>query len=152
MRGINKATVPLPPIALSSYKDLQKEFKNTFVSTFDMSGFFFVLPLSFESQHVTNFWFDGKIYKFCRCPMGARNSSVFAQMAGQMIFSEKHLKEWAAKNNVKLGSSQFPFLHPRDFLKTYIDDIYQERPRAGGPLHGYRLCFVLCTDFKCQAG
>ena len=27
LRGINKATVPLPPIALSSYKELQKEFK-----------------------------------------------------------------------------------------------------------------------------
>ena len=35
LRGVNKVTVPLPPIAQSSYKDLQKEFKNTYVSTFD---------------------------------------------------------------------------------------------------------------------
>ena len=55
--------------------------------------------------------------------MGARNSSVFAQMAGQTIFSEKHLREWATQNNIELGSSQFPFLHPREFLKTYIDDV-----------------------------
>ena len=116
-------TVPLSAIALSSYKDLQKEFKNTNVSTFDLSGFFFALPLSYESQEVTNFWFDGRIYKFCRCPMGARNSSVFAQMAGQTIFSEKHLRAWAAQNDIVLGSKEFPFLHPREFLKTYIDDI-----------------------------
>ena len=64
--------------------------------------------------------------------MGARNSSVFAQMAGQMIFSEKHLKEWAAKNNIDLGSPQFPFLHPRDFLKTYIDDICIYTKKAQG--------------------
>ena len=48
LRGVNKLTVPLPAIALSSYKDLQKEFKNTNVSTFDLSGFFFTLPLSYE--------------------------------------------------------------------------------------------------------
>ena len=132
LRGINKATVALPPIALSSYKDLQKEFKNTYVSTFDLSGFFFALPLSYESQSVTNFWFDGRIFKFTRCPMGARNSSVFAQMAGQLIFSEKHLKEWTEKNNIDLGSPQFPFTHPRDFLKTYIDDICIYTKKAQG--------------------
>ena len=123
LTGVNKLTTALPPIALSSYKDLSKDFKNTNVSTFDLSGFFFALPLSYESQEITNFWFDGKIFKFTRCPMGARNSSVFAQMAGQLIFSELHLKSWAAQNNVILGSKEFPFLNPRDFLKTYIDDI-----------------------------
>ena len=111
-------TVPLPAIALSSYKDLQKEFKNTNVSTFDLSGFFFALPLSYESQEVTNFWFDGRIYKFCRCPMGARNSSVFAQMAGQTIFSKKHLRAWTAKNDIVLGSKEFPFSAPKGVLKN----------------------------------
>ena len=55
--------------------------------------------------------------------MGAKNSSVFATMAGQLIFSEYHLKLWATKQNITLGSSEFPFKHPRDFLKSYIDDI-----------------------------
>ena len=87
LRAINKLTSQLPSIALSNYKDLEMEFKDTIVSTFDLSGFFFSLPLNFASQEATNFWFDGKIFKFTRCSMGAKNSSVFATMAGQLIFS-----------------------------------------------------------------
>ena len=55
--------------------------------------------------------------------MGAKNSSVFVTMAGQLIFSEYHLKLWATQMNIILGSPEFPFKHPRDFLKSYIDDI-----------------------------
>ena len=37
----------LPPVLLSSYKELQAEFTDTYVSTFDLSGFFFAIPLSY---------------------------------------------------------------------------------------------------------
>ena len=134
LRGINKLTTSLPAIALSSYKDLEHEFKDTIVSMFDLSGFFFSLPLSFESQEITNFWFNGRIFKFCRCPMGAKNSSVFATMAGQCIFSEQHLKIWAAQNGIQLGTLEFPFTHPRQFLKSYIDDIVAFSKKEHGEL------------------
>ena len=120
------------------------EIKDTIVSTFDLSGFFFSLPLNFASQEATNFWFDGQIFKFCRCPMGAKNSSVFATMAGQLIFSEYHLKLWATKQNITLGSSDFPFKHPRDFLKSYIDDIVCfSKQSLGKMMHVRILNFLL---------
>ena len=148
LRGINKLTTQLPAIALSSYKDLEQEFKDTIVSTFDLSGFFFSLPLSFESQEATNFWFDGRIFKFCRCPMGAKNSSVFATMAGQVIFSEHHLKICAAQNNIELGTSEFPFTHPRDFLKSYIDDIVVFSKQALGKMMHIKIIDYLLFCIK----
>ena len=66
--------------------------------------------------------------------MGARNSSVFAQMAGQTIFSERHWRAWATQNNIVSGSKEFPFLNPWEFLKTYIDDIVVYSKRQIDPL------------------
>ena len=66
--------------------------------------------------------------------MGARNSSVFATMAGQAIFSEQHLKIWAAQNDLQLGTLEFPFTHPRQFLKYYIDDVVAYSKQVLGKL------------------
>ena len=76
--------------------------------------------------------------------MGAKNSSVFATMAGQLIFSEHHLKLWAAQNDIVLGTPEFPFKHPRDFLKSYIDDIVIfTKQSLGKMMHVQILDFLL---------
>ena len=76
--------------------------------------------------------------------MGARNSSVFAQMAGQTIFSEQHLRAYAAQNNIELGSLDFPFSHPRQFLKTYIDDVVvYSKQDLGQAMHSKIVEYVL---------
>ena len=142
LRKVNRCTIPLPPPSLSSYKELEKEFADCYVSTYDLAGFFYALPLSFESQEATNFWFNGTIYKFVRTVMGARNSSTFAIQAGNMIFSDKHLQEWADTFSIQLGSEKFPYTSTKSFVKIYLDDIVSFSNKELG-----EKCHLLCIHF-----
>ena len=142
LRKVNRCTIPLPPPSLSSYKELEKEFADCYVSTYDLAGFFYALPLSFESQEATNFWFNGNIYKFVRTVMGARNSSTFAIQAGNLIFSDKHLQEWADTFSIQLGTKTFPYTNTKSFVKIYLDDIVSFSKKEFG-----EKCHLLCIHF-----
>ena len=143
LRMCNKITVKLPPIILPTYKDLQSEFSDCYISCFDLSGFFFALMLDYSSQEITNFWFAGKLYKFLRCPMGATNSSMFACQAGQMIFSDTNLKLFAESLGLQLGSQEFSFTSVREILRIYIDDIcIFTKQHLGEKMHALIIQFV----------
>jgi hypothetical protein len=129
LRGVNLCMPVDPKITLPSYKSLAGQFKDCICSSFDLCAMFYAIPLAYSSQHKTNFWYDGQVYKMMRLPMGIRNAVYVAQKATLLTYSDKNLDIFLDEKSVTKGSKEFPFYKVEDFLLAYIDDLCLFTPK-----------------------
>ena len=130
MRSLNSCLLPEPKISLPSYKDLASRFKNTIVSTLDMSSMYWSIHISKKSQPYTNFWYNGQLYSFKRLVMGLKTACYIGQQAMLLAFSDINLKEFLSLKNIKLKSAEFPFSSISEAILIYLDDVALFTPKS----------------------
>ena len=119
LRNLNKFSINKPKINLPSYETLAAKFKNHHVTTCDLTSQFWAISNEYESQHLTNFFFDHHVYSFCRLPMGWTNASFVAQRATEMTYSQETMLKFIKMKGWTLDSDEWPFKNVSEFVILY---------------------------------
>ena len=108
LRKINNCMPTDPKITLPNYKTLARQFSNCICSNFDLCSMFYAIPINYDSQHKTNFWYDGKVYKMQRLPMGIKNAVYVAQKAALLTYSDANLDIFFGRKGNKKRNNRVP--------------------------------------------
>ena len=69
--------------------ELCEKFKNKrFISTLDMKGGYWHIPIKPEHRHRTAFLYDGQLYQWKRLPFGLMNAGMFFQKQMDKLFED----------------------------------------------------------------
>ena len=150
LRSLNDHAVSRPRINLPSYEDLIPRFKDMLISVVDLASMYWSIHVSAASQHLSNFWYNHEIWKFCRLPQGWVNSCFVGARATKLAFGQDALLDFLQHKGWSLDSKDFPWNHVDQILLVYMDDLCCMTPRNVQDhivLHGRVLEFVLfaCT-------
>ena len=110
---------------------------------------FYSIPINYDSQHKTNFWWNGSVFKMCRLPMGVKNDVYIAQKAALLVYSDGNLTIFLQEKGIKKGSEQFSFYSVSQFLLIYLDNLCLFTPKRikdANRLHLFLIEYLLyCT-------
>ena len=94
---------------------MQKDKEDSFyLSMADFKSGFFQLMVPEEFRKFFTFTFDGKLYRFCRLPMGWVNSTAYFARAMKTVLGE--LKDWRSYVDDTIQRSRGFFRHLRGLL------------------------------------
>ena len=123
LRGLDSKCPSGPKMNLPTYYDLVKKFKKKKISTFDIRSMYWSIHINYESQSLTNFFFNRHVMAFQRLPMGYKNSCYIGQRASELTYSQDSLLKFLQKKGWSLNSEEFPFSDVSEFLIVFCDDI-----------------------------
>ena len=81
------------------------------------------IQTSYDTQHLTNLFYDNHVYTFTKLPMGWVNSCYIGQSATEMAYSQETMLEILKFKSFQLNSKECPFSEIRQLLIVYMDDI-----------------------------
>ena len=91
LRGVNLHCPASPKINLPSYENLVSKFKNKHVSMIDIKSMYWAICIDYESQGITNFFFNRHVYAFEVLPMGYKNACFVGQTATELTYSQQSM-------------------------------------------------------------
>ena len=151
LRGLNSKCPSGPKINLPTYGNLVKKFKNKKISTFDIRSMYWAIHINYESQDLTNFFFNRHVFAFLRLPMGYKNSCFIGQSASELTYSQDTLLKFLEKKGWSLNSDDFPFADVTEFLLVYCDDVVIFTPDdvpESDKIHQHVVEFVLWSTMQ----
>ena len=92
LRSLNDILGPTPKVRMPRTNLLKERAYGSYLSSFDMTMFFYGIKLAQESKKFTNFWYAGRSYRHSGHPMGLKSAPFYAQMVSERIFSNENLK------------------------------------------------------------
>ena len=90
---------------------------------FDIRSMYWTIRTNYESQNLTNFFFDKHVYSFLVLPMGYKNSCFIGQTATEITYSQETVLKFLKMKAWELKSAEWPFAHISDVVIVYCDDI-----------------------------
>ena len=81
------------------------------------------IRLDYNSQNITNFFFNHRVYSFEVLPMGFKNSCYVGQTASELTYSQSTMLKFLEFKNWTLNSENWPFSNINEILIVYVDDI-----------------------------
>ena len=123
LRGLNSHCPASPKINLPSYENLVSKFKNKHVSMIDIKSMYWAIRTDYESQSLTNFYFDRHVYAFQVLPMGYKNACFVGQTATEITYSQQSMIKFLQYKGWLLNSSNWPFENISEILIVYSDDV-----------------------------
>ena len=128
LRNLNKYAIGKPKINLPSHKDLVDKFKNHNITCIDLCSQYWSISTEYNCQHLSNFWYNHKVYAFTRLPMGYSNAAFIAQTASELAYGQLTMIKFLEHKNWKAGSSEWPFLKISEIVIIYLDDLAVTTP------------------------
>ena len=119
LRRSNSVLEPVPVVNLPKVSVFKERAFDSYLSSFDLTMFFYAIKLSQASKGYTNFWFDGQVFAHTALPMGLKSSPFFAQEVVENIFSTENLTRVLESENLTLNSPAFPF----SGFSAYLPDL-----------------------------
>ena len=123
LRNLNEHAVTRPKINLPSYEKLVGVFKDKHVTVADLRSMYWSIHTTYNSQHLSNFFFDNHVYTFCSLPMGWVNACFIGQSATELTYSQETMLEFLKYKGWLLNSEDWPFSKIGDLLIVYMDDL-----------------------------
>ena len=123
MRSLNDILGEVPIVKLPRTDQLKGCAYKSYLSSFDLTQFFYGIKIAQESKQYCNFYYDGAVYTHSALPMGLKSSPFWAQSVSERIFSNKNLVKYCEQKNIIMGSAQFPFTNVSQFRIIYVDDL-----------------------------
>ena len=110
---------------------------------------YWAIRLDYESQGITNFFFNRHVYSFEVLPMGFKNACFVGQTATELTYSQETMIKFLKYKGWALKSSDWPFSDINDIRIIYIDDVAVFSPdniQNSEKIHGHVLEFVFFFD------
>ena len=109
------------------------------------------IRLDYDSQSITNFFFNHHVYSFEVLPMGFKNACFVGQSASELTYSQQTMLNFLKYKNWTLNSDNWPFSDISEILIVYIDDIAIFSPNNipnSEKIHGNLLEFVFFATLQ----
>ena len=90
---------------------------------FDIRSMYWAIRTDYESQSLTNFYFDRHVYAFLVLPMGYKNSCFIGQTATEITYSQNTMMKFLQYNGWLLNSPNWPFGNISEIIIVYSDDV-----------------------------
>ena len=123
LRNLNDHAVTRPKINLPSYEKLVAVFKNKHITVADLTSMYWSIQTSYDTQHLSNFYYDNHVYTFCCLPMGWVNACFIGQSATELAYSQETMLEFLKFKGWQLNSVEWPFSKISEILIVYMDDL-----------------------------
>ena len=137
LREINSVLIDSPTVALPSLTEVQDKIRGMRVSQLDIKDMYFHIPITRQSQELTNFYFGEQIVMSTRLCQGLKCSPFWAQKALAYTLHDDVLLEFLAKKKI----TNFPFASWENFVLAYCDDLL-----VYTPLHASKQIHRLCVE------
>ena len=129
LRKINYCMPTDPKITFPNYKSLARQFAKCICSNFDLCSMFYAIPINYDSQNTTNFWYTGMVYKMQWLPMGLNNAGYVAQKAAPLTYSDAILEIYLQEKQIKKELYNL-FYSVSEFLLIYLDNLCLFTPKG----------------------
>ena len=115
MRSLNDILGEVPIVKLPKTDQLKGCAYKSYLSSFDLTQFFYGIKLAQESKQYCNFYYDGAVYTHSCLPMGLKSSPFWAQSVSERIFSDENLIKYCEQKGITMASKEFPFTKVSQF-------------------------------------
>jgi hypothetical protein len=105
LRNLNKHLLGKPKINLPSHKDLVNKFKDHHVTCINLCSQYWVISTDYSCQHLSNFWYNHRVYAFTRLPMGYSKAAYIAQTASELAYGQETMEKFLQHKGWSAGDS-----------------------------------------------
>ena len=119
-------------ISLNKPEEIMEQINNCYMSSLDLSNFFWSFELSQESKGDICFYYRDTIMQFERLIQGLANSPWYAVLGGKMTYNMDTLRMFLEAHPHLKEEKVFKIDHLSKILLHYVDDILLKSPKNLG--------------------